>query len=192
MTCQTTAPAALRLGEAYLKEGNVRLLPKTRRRKAQLLVEVIRMRAILNAKSNELIMRKPVMTDPDHLASMQIMNMSIYHAHLIDSETTVFLAIRMLQMTLKHGLSSFSCVCFGYWATVLSAMHQLDEANRFADLALRLVEKFQSMEWLPRVYAAVYGFAKPWKSTYASALEPLQHSFHSGLEQGDIVVRDTD
>lgn len=187
MSCFLNSPAkGLALGETYLQEGKVKLLPKSGK-KAQLMIEVMQMKLALNRKSDEQIMRLPAMTDPDHLACMQIMNMCVYHAHFLDAEAPVFLAIRMLQLTLKHGFSSFSCLGFAYWATVLCAMRRFNEANRFADLALRLLKKYQTTDIMStRVHLAVYGFVKPWKYFHAAVLEPLHNAYRSGLEQGDV------
>lgn len=189
MSCQTASSSpkeALAAGDSYLKEMNVRILPRSGGTIAHLLVAITKLRFVLSSKSNELIMRMPAMTDPDHLAIMQIMNMSMIHSHFVDAKRTLFLAIRMIQMTLKHGLCAFSCVSFSSWATAMCTLRKLDEAARFGDLALRLLEKFETKQWLTRVYTTVYGFIKPWKCTQASVLDALYYSYRCGLEQGDV------
>lgn len=180
--CMATS---LTMGDVYLKELKVKPLRTIGSNMVNVLIELTTTRASLRTKSNDFIMGLPHMRDPDHLSTMQIMCRSLFNSYLIDPRLSVHISIRMLRMTLNHGLCSFACVCFASFGTILAGLRAIDEANRIADIALHLLEKFQTHEWIARVHLFVYGFIKPWKAPLVSTLEPLYHAYRRGLEEGD-------
>jgi hypothetical protein len=74
---------------------------------------------------------------------------------------------------------------FRYGMLRLSVSKRIEDANRFGQLALRLLSMYKMDEYLPRVYAAVYGVietrGKPLKETF----EPLMKAHKVGLLTGD-------
>jgi predicted ATPase len=51
--------------------------------------------------------------------------------------------------------------------------------------SLVLLERFEAMEFLPRVYVAVYGCIYPWKKPIRETLEPLLRAYRVGMQTGD-------
>lgn len=65
-----------------------------------------------------------------------------------------------MKLTLEHGLSVLAPLAFVAYGLISVTTGNLDEAYRFSDLSLILLERYEAMEWLPRVYAGVYGFIR--------------------------------
>jgi predicted ATPase len=179
------------MANRYLEELNVKPLPSVGRPSKvpiSLILEVRKVKRLMASYSNEKIMRLPAMSDPGHMATMQIMNMTIFNAYFVDPDLAIHIALRMIRITLLHGLCSFSCVSFAYFGVVSCGLRQIEEGDRLADLALELLEKFQTTAWLPRVYACVYGFIKPWTAQLSDTIESLYTAHRTGLEEGDSEV----
>jgi predicted ATPase len=66
----------------------------------------------LKGRSDESLLRLPLMTDPNKLAVMQMMNLTFTYAFMGDEELAPLLGFRMVSMSLDHGLSPVSCVGF--------------------------------------------------------------------------------
>ena len=78
---------------------------------------------------------------------------------------------------------------FGSFSGILTLLNKVDEAYRYAQLALRLQEKFDAREWVPRTHVIVYGAVTPFVEPVRNALDPLLEAHHAGLLSGDIEVR---
>ena len=65
----------------------------------------------------------------------------------------------------------------------------INEGCRYADIALKLYERFWAREWTARVYCACYGFCFVWKHPLRTLLKPLLTAHHTGFSTGDIEVR---
>lgn len=58
--------------------------------------------------------------------------------------------------------------------------------NQLAGLVvLGLLEKFQTMVWLPRVYTCIYGFIKLWTVHQCDTMESMSNVHHTGLKEGN-------
>jgi hypothetical protein len=64
---------------------------------------------------------------------------------------------------------------------------EVDDAFRYGELALVLLERFEAIEYLPRVYASFYGCIYPWKKPIRGTLKPLLHAHHVGMQTGDVL-----
>lgn len=60
------------------------------------------------------------------------------------------------------------------------------EGYRFGTIALSLLDRFQAMEQLAKVYLAVYVAIKPWSEPIQACLPPLKRAIDVGLATGDV------
>jgi hypothetical protein len=67
----------------------------------------------------------------------------------------------------------------------ISATEAIEEAYRYGELGLHLLEKFGAIEYLPRTYCAFYGCIYAWKKPVRDTLEPLLRAYRVGLQTGD-------
>lgn len=111
----------------------------------------------------------------------------IVHAMLERPDMAPFIALKMMILTLRYGLSYISPQVFGiYGMLCIGAKSDREMAFRFGDLALELIEVLQVREYIPRVYATYYACIHPWKYPMRESLEHLMYAHHIGLQTGDI------
>jgi predicted ATPase len=151
--------------------------------------ELMRTWRLLKGKTNESILRIPVMTDPNKLATLQILNLLFPGAYRTRPKLWGLIIIRIVRLTLLYGLSPVSAVGFAFYAAI-SSMITKDVAGsyRYAEVALALVDKFRAKEFIPRVYLGVYGHTSSYKFFLRDMYPKLLHAHQVGLETGDTEV----
>jgi predicted ATPase len=175
---------ALDLGIEVLKEVDERfpfILCKQ-----HLMGEVCIVKRLLNGRTNTQLLRLPAITDPEKLASLQILNHMFLQALLVRPKLSGFITLKMLRMTLEDGLSMIAPVAFAcYGMLCVSAMGDVDAGWRFGELGIELLEQLSAWEYIPRVYAAFYGCIYPWRKPLRETIEPIGHAQRVGMQTGD-------
>ena len=95
-----------------------------------------------------------------------------------------FVTLRMVYMTLKYGQGVNSAFAFASYGLLKIATGQIDEAYRFAQLAMRFLKEVEVKNYLPRVYVVVFGTVFIWKRPLRTSLEPLRQAHQVGLQTG--------
>jgi predicted ATPase len=181
-------PEAIVLGLDLLSQLGERF--PTDPRKYHVLYAIIKTRYLLHGKSDEVILRLPTMTKSRAVSAMQIMNVLFASAFFHKPILAPLLAIRMVQLSLKHGLCAASSVAFSVYGMLLvSKKSRVHEGTRMGELSFKILDRFQAKAWLPRVHAAFYGHIHAWTRPHKLAFEPLLRGYRVGLETGDIEVR---
>jgi len=150
--------------------------------------EYIRSRYLLKSKSPEMLLRLPTMTDHRKAATMQIINLLALPAIYGRSSLLPVLAIRMARITVEHGLCNLSSIAFGLYGMALASCGEVEEATRYGELALQLLERFDAKQWLPRVHVCVYGCIFGWTKDLRTCIGPLGRGFDVGIATGDVEV----
>jgi hypothetical protein len=70
----------------------------------------------------------------------------------------------------------------------LAACGEAEEATRYGELALQLLERFGAKQWLSRVHVCVYGCIFSWTKDLRTCIGPLGRGFDVGIETGDVEV----
>lgn len=106
---------------------------------------------------------------------------------LVRPELTPFIALRMMRLTLAHGLSMIAPAAFvTYGILCISCNYDGDSALRFGNLSIELLERLEVKEYLPRVYAGMYSCIVPWKRPLRESLPPLLLANRVGMQTGDV------
>ena len=177
LATDTALEALAQLGEKF----------PSRISKARLQIEFMRTSRLLQGESDEKLLRMPNMRDSRTAASMQLMNMVFSSAYMTNPMLGPMVCLRMVRLTLQHGLCSISSVAFGIYGMLLcSFKFDFKGGYRYGQLALKVLDRFGAKEWLPRVYAGVFGFIHGWVLPMKTALEPLLQSVQVALDTGDI------
>jgi predicted ATPase len=97
-----------------------------------------------------------------------------------------FLYMRMIQLTLHHGLSLISATGFGIHAMILCLLGgaSSEDGYQYGKLAIRLLERFDVKAWVPRVFLAVCGLANLIVMPLRNSIEPLMDAHRIGLASG--------
>jgi hypothetical protein len=108
------------------------------------------------------------------------------NALLVRPMLAPFVTLKMMQLTLVHGLSFISPLAFSMYGMLCVGTSDIDTAFRFGDLGLELLEKLQVREYIPRVYAVYYGCIYPLRYPIRDALDHLFYAHRVGMQTGDI------
>jgi hypothetical protein len=93
----------------------------------------------------------------------------------------------MMKLTLTHGLCFMSPLAFSTFGMLCTKIFPTpDEAFRYGEIGLELLNNFQVREYLPRVYAAYYACIFQWKYPLHESLEYLLHAQRVGMQTGDV------
>jgi len=180
-----TIDEAVELGFALLDELGEPFPKKPSR--ANILYSMFKTKSLLKGKSDEVLLRSPVMTDGRVIAAMQVLNILFTSVFLAKPIVAPLLATRMVQLSLNHGFCAYSCAAFSVYGMLLcSRGTYVKEGTRFGELSMRLLDRFQTKEFIPRVFVSVYGYIHGWSRPFEQSFEPLRRGYRVGLETGDI------
>lgn len=136
--------------------------------------------------NNEDILKLPKMVNPSLKASMQLMADIAPSAYWARPNLIPILAFRMIDATLKHGLTEISAFAFsGYGIIMTGVLKAMRKGQRYGQLGLLLLDKLNSKEWITQIVDPVYALINHWNEHVDLSLKPLQDSFHTGLETGE-------
>ena len=154
------------------------------------LLELYRVKRQLRGKSTSELLNLPDIDIENHrkLAAMTIMSMMSVYAFMAEPELFPHLCLKMVSLSLKHGLSAISTQGFVIYGALLVALDDVDQGYQYGMLALEILNRYKRAraEWLPRTYANIYGVIAPWKMPISPSLGPLLKAHAVGMETGDL------
>jgi predicted ATPase len=108
------------------------------------------------------------------------------HSILVRPHLSAFVSLKMIKLTLKHGLCFLSPLAFAVFGVrCIQYFPDTDNAFRFGNLGLELLDNFQVREYLPRVYVAYYAGIVQWKYPLQACLDHLIQAQRVGMQTGD-------
>jgi predicted ATPase len=134
--------------------------------------------------SDEDILNLPAMTEQSKLMSMCLICIIAVYALLLCSPLFPLLAMRLVRMTVKHGVSTMSAPAFGFWGKLLcNFLGDIPGGVRYARLSLALWEsQNKSREWQSRVLVFSHGCGLIWTELTLRSTRADE----TGLKSGDI------
>jgi histidine kinase len=142
---------------------------------------------LVKTKSNEELLRLPLMSNPVKLAAMQMMNIMFLYAYIAVPSLAPLISLRMVKLTLEYGLSDVSSVGFVTYAMLLCGIgSDFDEGYRLGDLAMKIFDKFDTKAWIGRIAAWFYGSVCTWRKPILVIFDPIKKAHRVALETGDI------
>jgi predicted ATPase len=91
----------------------------TKKSSNSIAVAVKRTKWMIRGKSNDVLLRLPLMDNPEKIAAMQMMNIMFLYAYIAVPTLAPMIAVRMVKLTLEYGLCDVSCVGFVTFAMLL-------------------------------------------------------------------------
>jgi hypothetical protein len=177
---------ALETGVSVLRTlGETRFPPK-RFQMLHIMHEFWRLERDFARRSNGQLLRLPPMEDERILHIMQILNVLIFPTNMYNLRLGPLLSLRMMRLTLDYGLSALAPVSFSHFGMVCSTFDLFELGNRCAGLALELLGRYQTQEYLPRVYVGVYGVIHRYRNPPRENIGPLREAYRVGMVTGDL------
>lgn len=128
----------------------------------------------------------PEMTDPVALAATRLLMKACAAAYFSDPRMFALIALKLFQLTLKHGNSPISAFVYVACGLINSGLlGKTEDGVKLGQFALNLPEKFNPSELKPRVQTIYHAFLGHWKMHLNESLNPLLEMYHEGLEIGD-------
>ena len=154
---------------------------------ADIMKEFGAVKSLLSETSPAKIVSMPEMADKAKLAAMKLCYYLTYHAFQGHQQLLAVILPRMIQMSLKYGMTPMSAVAFGGFGTFSAAFGKYEEAVGFARISTALLDRYSDRPvYLARVYAtiqsSIYSFTEPIQSTVPA----LNKGYTIGMANGDI------
>uniref|UniRef100_A0A6V2JKU6 Anaphase-promoting complex subunit 5 n=1 Tax=Ditylum brightwellii TaxID=49249 RepID=A0A6V2JKU6_9STRA len=153
-----------------------------------ILSEFLKTRQQLDGKTDDDILSMSAMADGRKIAAMRFLYSLNFQSFFAKTNIQFVVSLRMLQISLHHGLCNDSAFSFAVYGGFLCGKFlNIHDANRFAKLSLLLLDKSESKESLPRIYCVIYGIINPWVGRHRESLNKLIYAYKVGMQYGDIL-----
>jgi predicted ATPase len=176
LSAQDRAYDAIKDGLFVLSKLGERF-PKNLSLGIKLLLEYRSIRRHLRGMTDEMILRLPNMASKTKTNAMQMLNLLFFSAYSVRSKYYPFILMRMVSISLAHGLCEISAFAFAIFGTMVCGVSgDIELGCRYGDLSLKILKKSDyrnAREWVPRVNFVAYGLLGPWKKTNARVLATL-------------------
>lgn len=154
--------------------------------KCDVWLEQFWLRTVLRRRQIEELGDLPEMTDADKLAAMRIIGSVISPTYMTAPNLFAILVFRALRLSLRYGNSSLSAIAYGQYGLLLCASGDTDLGYQTGQLALQLLEKFETRELKCKIYFLFNSSIRPWKEHIQETIECLLDGSQSGFEVGDV------
>ena len=149
-----------------------------------LFYEARKVRKLLHGLSDNDILQLPRMKDPKKLAATQILNHVALYTIYTMPKLSALVAFRMVELTMKHGISAISSMAFVLYGMILCRSNSVNDGYRYGELAMKICDVFKKEVWTCRTWAGFYGTIYCRKHAVRGALEPLQTAYRAGMRTG--------
>jgi PAS domain S-box-containing protein len=130
----------------------------------------------------------PLMTNPNVLYTMDVLNEIIIPAYSCDENLPALIICRMVNLSLEHGNSEGSCVAYLGLAMIAGPLfgHYSSTALGFGQLGYDLVEQRGWKRFRARVYAVFGNIIIPWTRHVREGRDFMRRAFDAANEMGDL------
>ncbi|MEM0979226.1 MAG: AAA family ATPase [Cyanobacteria bacterium P01_H01_bin.58] len=154
--------------------------------KLELALRLIKSRISLWGKSVEKLADLPNMADPTALAAIQILCSIISASYLSAPNVFVLTVFQEVALSVRYGNTPISAFAYATYALILCGVAQDFKAGyRFGDLALQVLDRFDTRAIQAKTLMVVNGFVRHWRDPLQDTLPGLYAAFQAGCETGD-------
>ena len=151
------------------------------------MLDLLKTKSKLRGKNNTYLSCLPEMSDQKKIASMRIIAGIASSSYWATPALFPLLIFRMCQLSLKYGNTALSAFGFATYGVIMcGVLGAMKSGYEYGKLGLILLDKFDARPWLTQIYTPIYALINNWNEHVENTLEPLQRSYHIGLETGAI------
>ncbi|MBV6623359.1 MAG: AAA family ATPase [Rivularia sp. (in: Bacteria)] len=133
------------------------------------------------------LLHLPQMEDPYQSAAMRILASVAPAAYIAFPKLLPLIAMKMVNLSIKFGNTSSSAFGYAMYGFILCGIvDDIESGTQFGQLALNLVDKFNSKDIESKVLLLVGNFIKHWRESVHKSLPLLTKAYQVGLEAGDL------
>jgi predicted ATPase/two-component sensor histidine kinase len=141
----------------------------------------------LGSRSIEELVDLPLLTDPDHRATLEVLITSAPAVMFSDASLYRLIVGRMVNLSLEHGNSDASCLAYEFVGMILGPYFgDYPAAFRFGQLGFDLVENRGLDRFKARVYSCFGGLIVPWSKHLREGQPLVRRAFDVARQSGDL------
>jgi PAS domain S-box-containing protein len=141
----------------------------------------------LGSRPIEALVDSPPMSDPDWLATMDVLTSLMPPALFTDENLLCLLIGRMVNLSLERGLCDGSSLAYVWLGMILGPYFgDFRAAFRFGKVSLELVEKRGLDRFKARVYLCFANFVNPWARHVVTSADLQRRAFDAAMRIGDL------
>ncbi len=154
--------------------------------KLNILFALLRTKSLLAGKKIEDLIDLPEMNDPIKLAIIRVLMNLGTAAYFSAPELFPLIVFKGVELSIRHGNSPESTIAYSSYGIILCAvLGNVEAGNKFGQLGLRLLSRFDVRKLKARAFEMVNSFVKHWEEHLKKGLEISLEAFQCGLETGD-------
>jgi len=132
------------------------------------------------------IVALPVLTDPEKLAIVSTLILVITPIMIVDPNLFFLVVLITTQFSLEYGNSPYAPYGYALYAILLKNLEQdIDAANEWGNLAVRLLDTSNAKLFENRVYHTISAFIAHEKRHIKETLSVFEQAYTNGIENGD-------
>jgi predicted ATPase len=148
---------------------------------------ILKTKRMLRGKTDDFLVSLPRCEDDSAIAVMKTLTLIASFCYVSGrKEHVALVGLRMMQMTLRYGLTDCSCHGFALYRAVVGLLGMIKDAYRFGRLALLLYDLFEVKQYEARTLVVVHSFLHHLRKPFHESLNPLFRAHQIGFEIGDI------
>jgi PAS domain S-box-containing protein len=175
---------AIAVGLDYLRHQGIDWSPHPTEQEARWEYE--RIRSWVSSQIIEDLVHGPLMTDPESLATVDVLTKIAMPAAFTDVNLYVLVISRVVNLSLERGHSDGSCFAYESLLAVAGGhFGEYDTAFRFAQLGYELIEQRRLRRFPARIYVN-FGNLLSWTRHIRAGRDMLRRAFDTANMMGDL------
>ncbi len=175
---------AVRIGLQTLTQYNVQLPEHPG--KIALGSEILKTKAALGTRDISTLYHLPEMKSEEHLEIIHLLMQIIAPAYMYNKKLAVYIILRMIRFSIKHGNAAFSPFCYMFYAVLLASRNfDFKNSKKFTKLAVDLNKRFGTPELEAKINMLRGGMHDHWHVPLQENISTLDKAFNCGLMNGD-------
>ncbi len=155
--------------------------------KVDILLELLKTKIALAGKSIEQLTALSPLTDPYKKAALSILSLLDACCYVGMPDLLPIIILKEINLLIKYGnppTASTTYVVYGVF--LCGFLRDIETGYKFGQLALNLLDKFDTQAIKCKTYTLVNCFIRIWKEPISCILKSLLDSYQIGLETGDL------
>jgi PAS domain S-box-containing protein len=141
----------------------------------------------LGSRQIEELIELPLMSDPESLATLDVLTKIFPTAMFIDANLLCMTVCRAVNLSLERGNSDASCVAYVYFGNIAGPRFDDYEAGfRLGQLGYDLVEKRRLVRFEARTYLWFAQYVLPWRKHVKVCRGLMRRAFDTATKVGDL------
>jgi predicted ATPase/signal transduction histidine kinase/serine/threonine protein kinase len=127
----------------------------------------------------------PEMTEPYKLAAIKVLSAIFSAAHQAVPAMLPLIICQQINLSIQYGNTSDSAFAYANYGLILCNSGDIDSGYQIAQIAEKIVKKFNVKELKGRILLNVITMTRHWKEHVRQTLLPLLEAYSNGLETQD-------